>query len=246
MQRGGVALQAVVAHVQCGLHFALVPQAAHAQRCAVGHVQRAAGQGLQLVRTAGDKGRTHRRRCAKKGQQQESMAAEVADQREIAVVVQAGHGPVVVDPGNRLHATAIPVAQPHAVDTLGAPHVGRPIAPNRNGLVGGQPARHAGGPHHFIATGLARLVEHTGRVLVHLRQLGQTGIHTAVHPGDQLQLRLAVVGGDVGMGERTAQRGRVRRQGELAVGLGAQAFFFEAAFLATQAITRNGGQPLLQ
>ena len=66
-----------------------------------------------------------------------------------------------------------------------------------------------------------------------------------MHAGDEFKLRLAVVGRDVRVGQRAAQRRRVRRECQATVGLCTQAFFFEAATHATQAMARDGFQPLL-
>jgi hypothetical protein len=65
--------------------------------------------------------------------------------------------------------------------------------------------------------------------LVDLGQLVQALLHAQVRAGDELQLRLAVVGGDVRVRERRAQRQRVRREGQAAGGQHAQAFFLDAA-----------------
>ena len=242
LQRGGVALQPVVAHGQRGLGVALVAQPPHAQAGAVRHVQRTAGaQRLQFVLAPFHKRRAHRWRGTKQREQQKRVAAEIADQRKVAVVVHTGQRPVVVNARNGLHAPSIAVAQPHAVDTLGASHVAGTVAAQRNGFVGGQAAGHAGGPQHFV-TGRAQAA--CGE-LVHFAQLVQTGAHAVVHARDQFQLGLAVIGGDVGVRERTAQRGRVRREGQFAIGLGAQAFFFQATAHAAQALAREGVQPLL-
>jgi hypothetical protein len=57
----------------------------------------------------------------------------------------------------------------------------------------------------------------------------------AVRAGDQLELRLAEVGGDVRMRQRRAELGRMRRESERAVGLDAQALFLHPAQAALQA-----------
>ena len=56
---------------------------------------------------AGDEARAHRRRRAEQHQQQERVAPEVADQREVLVVAEPGQRPVVVDARDRLHAPAV-------------------------------------------------------------------------------------------------------------------------------------------
>ena len=64
--------------------------------------------------------------------------------------------------------------------------------------------------------------------LVDFGQLAQAVVHAGVHAGDQLQLRLAVVGGDVRVRQGRPQRQRVRGQGQLAIAIDAQAFAFDA------------------
>ena len=242
LQRGAVALEAVVAHGQRGLRVALVAQAAHAQRGAVRHEHAAVAQRLQLVRAARDEARAQRRRGAEQVQQQEGVAAEVADQREVLLARDLGQRPVVVDARDGLHAAAVAVAQAHAVDALGAAHVRRAVAADRNGLVGRQAAGHARDPHALVA----ELVEHAVGELVDPGQLVERGLGVAVHARDQLELRLAEVGRDVRMGQRRAERERMGRQRELAVGQRAQAFLLDAAPHALQPPGRERTQPLLQ
>jgi hypothetical protein len=55
-----------------------------------------------------------------------------------------------------------------------------------------------------------------------------------MHARDEFELRFAEVGRDVRMRERGAQRQRMRRQRELAVGQRAQAFLLDAAAHAFQ------------
>ena len=98
---------------------------------------------------------------------------------------------------------------------------------------GGQAARHARAPEQLVAD---RAIDH----LVDLRQLRETAVRTGVHAGDELELRLAEVGGDMRMGERRAEARRVRRRGERAVGAHAQALLFDAATKARQRRRRQG------
>jgi len=206
------------------------------------HVQTARlAQWQQLVRTALHKRATHRWRGTKQGQQQKGMAAKVADQPKVIVVAQAGQRPVVVNARNRLHAPPVTVAQPHAVHAFGAAYVAGAVAPQRNGFVSGQATRHAGCPQHLVT--LRTQAAHG--VLVNLAQLRQARLDAVMHAGDEFELRLAVVGGDVRMGQRTAQRGGVRRERQLSVGPRAQAFFFKATAHAAQLVWRQGIQPLL-
>src|SRR5262245_8851472 len=73
-------------------------------------------------------------------------------------------------------------------------------------------------------------------------QLLQAGLGARVHAGDQLQLRLAEVGGDVRVGERRAELARVRRQRERARRRRAQALLLDAAAQPEQRLARKGLQ----
>jgi hypothetical protein len=205
----------------------------------MGHVQRAALQRLQAVVTSRHKAAAHRRRSAKQVEQHKGMAAEVADQRKVLLVVQPGQRPVVVDARDGLHTAAIAVAQAHAVHALGAAHVGRAVHAQRNRLVGGQPAGHRAHPQLLVANGAVHR-------LVNLRELGQAGIHPGVHASDQLELRFAVIGGDGGVRQRRPQRRRVGRERQATTGLCPQAFFLDAAADAGKACQRQGTQALVQ
>ena len=126
----------------------------------------------------------------------------------------AGQRPVVVDARDGLHAPAVAVAEAHAVDALGAADVGGAVAADRDGLVGGQAAGHARHPQH-----LAGIAQRAVDELVDLRRAPPGRPRTlGVHAGDELELRLAEIGGDVRVRERRAERRRVRRQRERAVG----------------------------
>jgi hypothetical protein len=65
--------------------------------------------------------------------------------------------------------------------------------------------------------------------LVDRAQLLETAFDIGVDAGDQLELRLAEVGGDMRMRQRRAERRRMRGAGQHAVRPDAQAFFFNAA-----------------
>ena len=239
LQRRGVALEAVVAHGERRLRIALVAQPPHAQRGRVRQVQRTAGDGLQAVIAPGDEARADGRRGAEQVQQQERVAAEVADQREVLLGRDARHRPVVVDARDRLHAPPVAVPEPHAVDALGAADVGRAVDAERDRLVGRQPAGHRADPQHLVAEGAID-------ELVDLRQLRQAGLGVRVHAGDQLELRLAEIGRDVRVRQRRTERRRMRRQRERAARLRAQAFLLDAAPDAQQGVGREPAQAVLQ
>ena len=242
LQRGAVAVQAVVAHRQGGLGVALVAEAPHTQRGAVGHEHGAVAQRQQLVRTASHEGGAQRGGCTEQVQQQKCMSAEVADQAEILLAGHTGQRPVVVDARNGLHAPAITVAQAHAIHTFGPPDVGAAVAPDGNGLVGGQAAGHAGHPQHLVA----QVAQAAVGELVQRGEFVQHGLHLLVGAGDQLDLRLAEVGGDMRVGQRRAQRRRVRGERQHAGGGGAQAFLFHAAPHAAQALDGERSKAILQ
>ncbi len=226
-QRGRVAVEAVVAHRQRGLRVALVAEPAHAQRRGVRHEHRVLAQRLQVGRAVREAAR-HRRRRAEQVQQQERMAAEVADQAEVLGGRHVGQRPVVVDARDRLHAAAVAMAQPHAIDRLGLAHVGLAVLAQRDLVVGRQRAGHAAHPHHLVA-------ERAVDGLVHLRQFGLGRLGAAVHAGDQLELSLAEVGGDVRVRQRGAECARMRGGGERARLRHAQAFLLHASPDAVQA-----------
>jgi hypothetical protein len=192
----------------------------------------------------GDEARAQRGRGAEQVQQHEGVAAEVADQREVVVAAQARQRPVVVDARDRLHAPPVAVAQAHAVDALGAPDVGAAVAAQRDGLVGGQHARHARHPQH-LAAGLL-LGQHAVHELVHFLQLVQAGLHRAVGAGDQLELRFAVVGGDAAVREGRAQRRRMGGERKPSRGQDAQALLLDAAAHAREPVGGQSGEALLQ
>ena len=68
-----------------------------------------------------------------------------------------------------------------------------------------------------------------------LGELLQAGLDARVHPGDELELRLAEVGGDARVRQRGAETGGMRRARERAVGVHPQALLFHAAAKAPEA-----------
>ena len=82
--------------------------------------------------------------------------------------------------------------------------------------------------------------------LVHLREFVQALLHAQVRAGDQLQLRLAVIGGDAGVRQRSAQSQRVRRQSQAPLGQHTQAFFLNATADAHQALCGQAGDAVVQ
>ena len=140
------------------------------------------------------------------------MAAEVADQTEVAVGLKVLTGlrpaalrerypedlrqrEVVVDARNRLHETAVAVAQAQAVNGFGAGDVRAAVAADRDVLVLAEDAGHAARPQEFV---LQVLID----VAVHVRELTDGGVRIRVHAGDELELGLGEIRGDVGVGQR--------------------------------------------
>ncbi len=235
-----VAFQAVVADVQSGLGIVVVAQVAHPQAGGVGQVQALIAQRLQLVIAALKEAGTQCRGGAEQVHQQPGVAAEVADQPNIALgLVVLGtaripllllHGlpqrgrqrEVVVDTGNALHGLAVTNRQPTPVDVFEHADVGGAVPANRNIVVtGGQDAGHGLGPQQFIAQ-LA-----VGKA-VDAVQLGKQLVDTLADRGDQLHQRFGVVGSDTRVGQRRTPGRRMWLLGKLAAVVDAQAFLFDA------------------
>ena len=234
LQRRAVAREAVEARGDRRLRVALVAEPPHAQRRRVRQVEGVAGQPRQLVRAALDEAGAHGGRRAEQVQEQPRVPAEVADQREVVGVRQRhGQREVVVDAGDRLHAPAVAVREAGPVDGLRAPQVGRAVATERDRVLLRQLARHAAAPQELVAD---RAVDR----LVDLDELAHAGVAGRVHAGDELELRLREVRRDVRMGERGAERPRVRRGRERAVRPHAQAFLLDAAHEAGQRFAGQG------
>ncbi|PMQ08232.1 hypothetical protein JaAD80_27345 [Janthinobacterium sp. AD80] len=239
-QAGDIAVERVVVGRQAGLGIVLVAHVAHAQAGGVRQVHGIGRQLLQREVAAPRKMRRQRRRGAEQVHQQPAVAAEVADQGDIAfglklhrraavalvraqVLPQFGRQRVVVvDAGDALHALAIAQRQAAPVDMLEHADVRTAIPGDRDVRVGGQPARHRMAPQHFVAQAAEDeavqgvvAIEHGGRVLLGRR--------------DQLDQRFRVIGGDGGMGQGRAQRQRMRGGGQVAAAVHAQRFAFDAA-----------------
>jgi hypothetical protein len=175
----------------------------------------------------------HGRRGAKQHQQQEGVAAEVADQAEVLVTAHAGEGPVVMDARDGLHARAVAVGQAPAVDGLGLADVGCAVLTQGDLRIGRQGAGHGAHPHQL---GADVLVDKA----VDIAQLSQGLGHAGVHAGDEFQLRFAEIGGDVRVRQGRAQSARVGRHGIAAARAHPKAFFLDAALHAQQALGAQG------
>ena len=79
-----------------------------------------------------------------------------------------------------------------------------------------------------------------------IRSYYETGFDAGMHAGDQLELRLAEVRGDVRMRQRRAECGRVGRERELAIRTHAQAFLFQPAPDAAEDLRRQRAEALFE
>src|SRR5262249_33910750 len=131
-----------------------------------------------------------------------------------------------------LHARAVAMRKTDAVHGLEASAVRAAVLADRDPVVRGEAARHACGPQDLVAD--AAVDE-----LMDLGQLVAAGLGARVHAGDELDLRLAEIGGDVWMGERRAERRRVRRHRERAARRRSQTLLLDAA---AQVRERLGGE----
>src|SRR4029453_17730276 len=124
--------------------------------------------------------------------------------------------------GDRLHPPAVAMRESGPIHGLRPANIGATVAADWNGIVHGQAARHARAPQHLVA-------DRAVNELVDLGELLETPLRTLVHAGDELELRLAEISCDGGMGERRPQEHWVRRGGEPAVRPHAQALLFDPA-----------------
>ena len=130
--------------------------------------------------------------------------------------------------GNHLHIAAVALGQAETVEPADAAGIaGAEVADFDVFLVLGQNAGHGGRPQQLIADVL-------GAELVQLLELVIGTFHAGAGAGYQLQQRFAIVDGDVRVAEGTAQGPGVKTAGQLAIGLGAQGFPFDADAAAAQ------------
>jgi len=135
------------------------------------------------------------------------------------------------------------MAQSHAVDALGAPHVRGAVTRDRDGFIGRQAARHARHPQHFVIT--LRL-QHAVDELVHPGEFAQRRLDAKVRASHDFNLGFAEIGGDMRIGQGRTQSRRMWRQGQRAVRLRTQAFLLDTASHAQQSLDRERVEPLLQ
>ena len=249
-----IGIEAVVTDVQVFLGRAVVAQVPHPQGGSVRQVQAASLliEGLQPgVFPASQEAGTQCRRGAVEVDEQPGVAAKVADKPQVAradVVGQfprlagsrpallpegLGHGKVVMDAGNGLHQAAVAVPQAVAVYRFHAGDVGAAVTPHGDAVVTGHDAGHAGAPQQLFAQVLV------GEA-VYVFQGLQAALYAGAHRGDELEQRLRVVGGDGGVGQGRAQRGRVGCLRQLALGGDAQALFLDSPLYGLQQCQRGG------
>ena len=134
-----------------------------------------------------------------------------------------------MDAGNALHGFAVTQGQAFAVDVLEFADMRAAITGDRNCFLVRQGAGHRRAPQVFavqLAVGEA----------VDLLQIGQGRRRIRLGRCDEFQQRLGVVSGDLRMGQRRAEGGRVRREGQLAIAVDAQAFALDTV----QALGKQG------
>ena len=246
----GIALIAEPPHAQGGgvgqVQGRLVESLkAESRRRAGGPVVRGArrsasgGQGSSI-----EKGSADGRRSAEQVDQQPAVPAEVADQAEVALGDKClirrpaeqrriappegfGQGEVVVDAGDGLHAPAIAVAQPSSVYGLRLGDVGSAVAANGDAPLVFGDAGHGSGPEQFP-------VQAVMNEAVDVLELPDAGFRRAMHAGDEFQLGLGEIGGDLRMGEGRAERIGMRALRQPAVQIDPQAFLLDAPANAGQ------------
>ena len=125
-------------------------------------------------------------------------------------------------PGDGLHHAAVAHQQPVAIDVLDAPRVRVAKACNRHRRLAAYDARHRRRPQQLLAQ--VRIDE-----LVQVAQVLQQFLVVVEGRRDQLGQRFRIVGGDVRIGQRRAQRARVRRLRDVAIGRDPQRFALQAA-----------------
>ena len=152
------------------------------------------------------------------------------------------HREVEVDAGNRLHRAAVAVAEAAPVRGLHPRDVGGAVARQRYRVGRAQPARHAGVPEAFVADARRRECVDVGQAL-------ERGFRRVEGRRHELEQRLGEVGRDELVGQRRAERARMRRRREPAVGADAQRLLFEARQCAVDqrdTLSVEGDQSLLQ
>ena len=129
--------------------------------------------------------------------------------------------------GDGLHVAAIAQAQAFTVGGFHPGRVGVAVVGNGDVLVVAHHAGHGAGPHSLA-------LQLSGREAVNVAQEAQGKRRVLRWRRDEFEQRLGVVSGDPGVRQLGAQRRRVRRFGQLAGGVHAQALALVAAGNAAQ------------
>ena len=243
-------VEAVHRDVEPRLALVAVTEVAHPQRRRVRRVDALGRELLQPVHVAAlQERRADRRRVAEQVEDDPAVAAVVAQQREVrvgaeslpgvAALEQVGkHRPgmlgkrvIEVDAGDGLHDPAVAQPKPAAIDGLHPADVRRTVFGDRDALVALDRARHAGRPEQLVAQVPIDELVQVAEVLGQFPGLGKGRRH-------QLDQRLGIVGRDVLVGQRRAQRLRVGRRGDPASRRDPEGFLLDAL---EPALERGGG-----
>ena len=142
-----------------------------------------------------------------------------------------------MDARDGLHPPAVAVAQPAAIDGLRLGDVGCAVAAKGNAALVLGDAGHGSRPEQFASQTLV------GEA-VNFLQLPDAGFRRAMRVGDQFQLGLGKIRGDMRMGEGRAERWEMRALGQTSVRIDPQAFLLDAPADAGQ--FRPGGAQGMQ
>ena len=132
-----------------------------------------------------------------------------------------GQRKIVVDAGDGLHGAAVTVAKAFAIQRFQLGNVGSAIAGQRNLVLVGDHAWHAGSPQQLFARQLReRESVQIGQEVHGIRRIAE-------HRRDELHQRFRKISGDTGMRQRRAETGRVRGLRQMSAGIDPQTFFLD-------------------
>lgn len=192
------------------------------------------------MRTPAQELRRQRRRRAEQHHQEPAVTLEIADERDITLRLVVHRGPrdgfrllqdlpqllgqrkVVMHTGNALHGPAISQGEPAAIDVLQHADMRCAVPGDRNLVIIRQAGRHRLAPQHFaleLAVGKS----------VNRIELIERGRDVRFRRRDEFQQRLGIIGGDLRVGQRGTQCGRMRRHCQPAFAIDAQRFALNAA-----------------
>ena len=239
-ERGDVLRERVRGDREAPLRLVAIAQVAHPQRRRVRAVPRVGVELGQHLVPVGPERLAERGRRAKQVHHEPCVPPVIAHEahelggaelvgRLAAPLVLAVGGPkggwrgvVEVHARDRLHRAPVAVAEPAAVDRLHLPRVRRAVVRDRDLAVRIERAGHARGPEQLA-------VEPAMRERVQVAEKLQRLPVALLRRGDELGQRLGVVGGEIGMSQRRAERTRMGPMREVAALVGAQALLLDAA-----------------